>query len=208
MFRDHHKLHRHHGNFAIGRRGGHHHWGRGGSASWGFGDGGFPGGRKLSSSDLQLVILALLEERAAHGYELIKALEERSAGFYAPSPGMIYPALTWLEEVGYAAVAPEGHRKLYSLTDAGRAHLDANRQAAEAILDALTRIGGRMDQVREAFAGLDDLDPAASDDLHSARHALKHALARKRGCSPDEARRIVNILNRATAEILDRNSKK
>ena len=206
MFGDH--DHHHHSHFAIGRRGGRHHWGRGGGAPWSFGDGGIPGGRKLSSSDLQLVILALLEERPAHGYELIRAVEERSSGFYAPSPGVIYPALTFLEEVGYAAVAPEGHRKLYSLTDAGRAHLGANRLAAEAILDALTRIGGRMDQVREAYSGLDELDPGASDDLHGARHALKHALARKRGCPPDEARRIVDILNRATTEILGRSSKK
>ncbi|MGA2953759.1 MAG: PadR family transcriptional regulator [Caulobacteraceae bacterium] len=205
MFHDH--FHHHQGRFAIGRRGGRHHWGRGGGSPWGFGDGGIPGGRKLSSGDLQLVILALLEARPAHGYELIRAVEERSRGFYAPSPGVIYPALTYLEEVGYAAVAPEGHRKLYSLTDVGRAHLEANRLAAEAILDALTRIGGRMDEVRDAFAGFDDLDPRASDDLHSARHALKHALARKRGCSPDEARRIVDILNRATAEILGRNPK-
>ena len=115
---------------------------------------------------------------------------------------MIYPALTYLEEIGYAAVEPAGNRKLYSLTDAGRAHLEANRASAEAILDALARIGGRMEQVREAFAGFTDYDPAASDDLHQARHALKHALAHARGCSPDEARRIAEILNRATAEIL------
>jgi len=189
---------------AIGRHGGRHGWRRGGGGFWDFGDGGVPGGRKLSSADLQLVILALLEERPAHGYELIKAIEERSDGFYAPSPGVIYPALTYLEEIGYAAVEPQGNRKLYNLTDAGRAHLQANRVSAEAILDALSRIGGRMDDVREAFAGFGDIDPRASDDLHSARHALKHALARKRGCPPDEARRIAEILSRATAEILGR----
>jgi DNA-binding PadR family transcriptional regulator len=199
MFRDRHPFH------AIGRRGGRHRWDRGGAGPWGFGDGGFPGGRKLSAGDLQLVILALLQERPAHGYELIRAVEERSGGFYAPSPGVIYPALTYLDEIGYAAVEQAGNRKLYSLTDAGRAHLEANRASAEAILDALARIGGRMDQVREAFAGFTDFDPGASDDLHRARHALRHALVRKRGCSPEEARRIAEILNRATAEILSSN---
>lgn len=173
---------------------------------WGFGDGGVPGGRKLSSGDLQLIILALLEDRPAHGYELIKALEERSGGFYTPSPGVIYPALTYLEEIAHAAVEAQGNRKLYSLTDAGRAHLQANRANAEAILDALSRIGGRMDDVREAFAGFADIDPRATDDLHRARHALKHALLHKRGCSPEEARRIAEILSRATAEILGRKS--
>ena len=142
------------------------------------------GGRKLSSADLQLVILALLEERPGHGYDLIKTLEERSGGFYSPSSGVIYPALTYLEETGEAAVEPQGNRRLYSLTDVGRARLQANRAEAEAILAALSRIGGRMDQVREAFAGFDEIDPGGSDDLRRARHALKHALFQKRGWRP------------------------
>ena len=163
---------------------------------------GMPGGRKLSSADLQLVVLALLEKQPAHGYELIRAIEERSNGFYVPSPGVIYPALTYLDEIGHAAVEPDGNRKLYSLTEQGRQHLAANRAGAEAMLDALGRIGNRMEQVREAFAGLDALDPHAADDLHRARHGLKHALLRTRDCTPDEARRIALILDRATAEIL------
>jgi DNA-binding PadR family transcriptional regulator len=201
MFFDHHRP----PLFAIGRGRHRHGWGgRGGGGFWGGGDGGAPSGRKLSSADLQLVILALLEARPSHGYELIRVVEERSNGFYTPSPGVIYPALTYLEEIGHAAVTAEGNRKLYTITPAGRAHLEANRANAEAILEALSRVGGRMEEVREAFAGLDDLDPAASEDLHSARHALKHALRRKFGADPREARRIAEILNRATAEILGR----
>jgi len=184
-----------HGGFGLGPRGG----GRGF-----MGGGGVPGGRKLSSADLQLVVLALLERQPAHGYELIRTLEETSNGFYTPSPGVIYPALTYLEEIGYAGVEPDGNRKLYRITDAGLGHLDAHRAAAQATLDALSRIGERMEQVREAFAGLDALDPRAADDLHRARHALKHALFALRDCTPDEARRIATILNRATAEILRR----
>ncbi|HWK45579.1 MAG TPA: PadR family transcriptional regulator [Stellaceae bacterium] len=163
---------------------------------------GFPGGRKLGSAELQLVLLALLAERPAHGYELIRLLEERSSGFYAPSPGMIYPALTYLDEIGHAAVTPDGNRKLYSLTEAGRSHLTEHKAQAESILDALARIGGRMEQVREAFAGLGDADPQVADDLHSAKHSLKRALMRMRGCTPDEARRIAKILKDAAAEIL------
>ena len=170
------------------------------------GGGGMPGGRKLSSGDLQLVLLALLEAQPAHGYELIRAIEERSGGFYVPSPGVIYPALTYLTEIGHAAMAPDGQRKLYSLTEPGRQHLAANRPATDAMLDALGRFGRRMDHVREAFAGLDALDPRAADDLHQARHGLRHALLRTRDCSPDEARRIAAILDRATAEILQTRS--
>ena len=201
----------HHGRLrqlvhAIGHRGRHgfgHGFGGGFGRGGGFmGGEGFPGGRKLSSAELQLVLLALLAERPAHGYELIRMLEERSSGFYAPSPGMVYPALTYLDEIGHAAVTQDGNRKLYSITDAGQAHLAANRAQADIILDALTRIGGRMEQVREAFSGLGDADPQAADELHRARHALKHALMRKRGCAPDEARRIAQILHRATADIL------
>ncbi|WP_342627281.1 PadR family transcriptional regulator [Nguyenibacter vanlangensis] len=189
---------------AIGRRHGRRGFGRGfpGGFGQGFGGGDFPAGRKLSAEDLQLVLLALLAEQSAHGYELIRRIEERSGGFYAPSPGMVYPALTFLEEIGHAGVTQDGNRKLYSLTDAGRAHLDTHRGRAETILDALARIGGRMAEVREAFAGVDAADPQAADELHQARYALKHALIRKRDCSPAEARRIARILDRATAEIL------
>ncbi len=163
---------------------------------------GFPGGRRLGSAELQLLLLALLEEEPAHGYELIRTVEERSGGFYAPSPGMVYPALTFLDEVGHAAATAEGNRKLYALTDAGRAHLAAHREQATAILDALVRIGGRMEGVREALAGVEGADPQAAGELHQARHALKHALMRKRGCAPEEARRIAGILERAAAEVL------
>jgi DNA-binding PadR family transcriptional regulator len=190
---------------AIGHRGGRHgpgHGPRGGFGRAFMGGGDMPGSRKLSSTELQLVLLALLADQPAHGYELIKMLEERSGGFYAPSPGMIYPALTYLEEIGQAAVTQDGNRKLYTVTDEGRAHLAAHREQADTILDTLARIGGRMAEVREAFAGVADADPGASDELHQARHAIKHALMRKRGCPPDEARRIARILDRATAEIL------
>ena len=116
----------------IGRGRGRHGFGAFGGGFFGghgFGSGDFRMGRKLASGELQLVLLALLAEQPSHGYELIKALEERSGGFYAPSPGMVYPALTWLEEVGYASVAAEGAKKLYSVTDTGRKYLEEHREA-------------------------------------------------------------------------------
>jgi len=189
---------------AIGRRRhGLHGFGRGFGGGFMGGDG-FPSGRKLASAELQLVLLCLLAEQPAHGYELIKMLEERSGGFYAPSPGMIYPALTYLDEIGHAVATAEGNRKLYTITDAGRDHLAANKEQADMILLALSRIGGRMGDIREAFSGLQDADPDASDELHNARHALKHALMRCRGASAEEARRIAQILKKATAEILQK----
>jgi len=188
------------------------HGGAGFMGGMGRGGGGFRTGRKLGSADLQLIILALLADKPSHGYELIKALEERSGGFYSPSPGMIYPALTYLEEIGHATVEAEGAKKLYRITDAGRMHLDANRGLAEAILTTLERIGGKMEHVRRAFAGNagpddgEDEDPGPHDSgtLHAARWALKMALREKIHAGPDEARRIAEILRRAAAEILGR----
>src|SRR5271155_6053618 len=87
----------------IGRHGGHRRFGRGGGGFFG-GTGGndLPPARRLGATDLQLLILALLDAQSSHGYELIKTIEERSGGFYSPSPGVIYPALTYLEDVGHA----------------------------------------------------------------------------------------------------------
>ncbi|WP_234680652.1 PadR family transcriptional regulator [Bradyrhizobium monzae] len=201
--RDHRDFHfGHFAHFAMGRHGARHRFGRGGHGFFGRGGDEFPGARRLSSQDLQLVILALLAEKPAHGYELIKIIEDRSEGFYTPSPGVIYPALTYLEEVGHANVAQDGGRKLYSITPQGEAHLAEQRGTADAILQALSRIGRRMDEVREAFAGVSDLDADASDELHRARHSLKRALRSKQGGDSAEARRVAAILDRAAAEIL------
>jgi DNA-binding PadR family transcriptional regulator len=180
-------------------------FGGGGPGGFGgdFGDG-MPRGRKFSSDDLQLLLLALLDQEPSHGYELIKALEARSNGFYSPSPGMVYPALTYLEELGYVTVELEGNRKRYALSDAGREHLNANRERAELMLAKLTHIARKMDMVRRALSGEEPADQPEGDwlpELVKARHALKHALMRRTDAAADEQRRIAAILARATAEI-------
>jgi DNA-binding PadR family transcriptional regulator len=169
----------------------------------GFGDGdGFGRGRKFSSEDLQLMLLALLAERPSHGYELIKALDARSNGFYSPSPGMVYPALTYLEELGYVSVTLEGNRKRYELSDEGRAHLEANRDRADLILAKLTHFGRKMELMRRAMAGEDPAEGSAwVRELIEARGALKRALLRRTDAAPEEQRRIADILARATKEI-------
>jgi len=160
----------------------------------------------------------LLAEQPSHGYELIKALDTRSSGFYSPSPGMVYPALTYLEEVGYVASQAEGNRKRYALTDAGRTHLDAQRERVDTLFARLTHLARKMEFMRRAFAGeasgagasgADAPGAAAPDEAQAgwlpefvdARVALKHALLHKSAASPDEQRRIAAILRRAIAEI-------
>lgn len=188
--------------FATGRHrhGGFGHLAAGLMGGRGVGGPGFRAGRKFAAADLQLILLALLASQPSHGYELIKSLEERSGGFYTPSPGVIYPALTYLEEIGYATVAAEGSKKLYSITDAGRAHLEEHREAVDATLAQLEHIGRRMGRVRDAFSGFDDEDETS--EVFKARRDLKHALREKRHASAEERTRVAEILRRAAAEIM------
>ncbi len=97
-------------------------------------------GRMFDSGDLRLVILALVAEKPRHGYEIIKALEERVGGGYSPSPGVVYPTLTLIEDMGYAtAVQEQGGRKLYTLTAEGEAFLTTNRAQVDAIFARFER---------------------------------------------------------------------
>jgi len=178
-------------------------------------------GRKLAAADLQLLLLALLNEKPSHGYELIKALEERSAGFYSPSPGVIYPALSYLGDVGHATVESEGARKRYHITDEGRAYLEQHRATVDVILDGLARIGGKMAHVRHVFTGEPppdrhghergrgrerDRSTHDPDSIRAAGRALKDALDQKRHAAPEESARVAAILRRAVAEILGEDS--
>ena len=207
----HHHHHDHeHAGFAPHHRhgpggpGGHHGRGRG-PGGFGFSDdGGLPRGRKLSSDDLQLLLLALIAEQPSHGYELIRALEARSGGFYVPSPGMMYPALAAMEDLGWVTIELEGTRKRYALSDDGRAHLDANREHVDMLLARLQEAARKMELMRSALAEGEEGPGgrgAFSAELHDARHALKRAMASRAGASAEEQQRIAAILMRAAAEI-------
>ncbi|WP_238877547.1 PadR family transcriptional regulator [Achromobacter xylosoxidans] len=183
--------------------------GGGGDADDSFGGDGrhFARGRKVTADDLQLMLLGLLEQNPSHGYELIKALGAMSNGFYTPSPGMVYPALTYLEELGYATVEQEGSKKRYHLADAGRAHLQANRERLSVMFNKLKHVARKMDWMRQAWSGeprvaAGDEDAAGwIDEFVHARQAIRHALLQRTDASPAEQRRIAAILRRATEEI-------
>lgn len=214
--RQHHGGHHHdhhHGGHHFGRHG--HGMGRGHGGHHGLpggpgpGLGGFERGRKLGSDDLQLLILALLAQRASHGYELIKEFDQRSGGYYVPSPGMIYPALSYLEEVGYASVEVEGAKKRYSVTVAGLAQLDEHRSAVEAMWAQLATFGERMARLREDAPSDDALQSPGRrgrhdphDALHAAVDALRTALHDRHHAAPDERNRIAALLAEVTAAIL------
>ena len=175
----------------------------------GFGGGDFRTGRKLSSADLQLLILALLAEKPRHGYELIKAFEERSKGFYSPSPGMVYPALTYLEELGHARVEADGTRKLYHITQEGTDYLQQHRATVDSIFAQLQQVGQKMDRMREFFSGEEDGDQDAGHggrgrafrEVWMAYRELGMALRHIGAHGSSDHQKIIEILRRANEEV-------
>ena len=133
------------------------------------GDGEMTRGRMLAQGDLRLIALALIEAQPRHGYDIIKVLEEKTAGLYAPSPGVVYPTLTFLEDVGYLTSQPEGAKKLYVITAEGSAHLAENRAIADAVLDRLTAFGERAVLMRQR----------GNDEAESARPNCRRCCARR-----------------------------
>ena len=117
----------------------------------------------FEQGDLKYVILQLLDEKPRHGYEIIKALEERFGGMYSPSAGTVYPTLTLLEDLGYASVSvEEGGKKIYSITDEGRAYLAQNRSAVDDIFERITELGATFlsDAVMDLNRGIRDIAQA------------------------------------------------
>jgi len=152
-------------------RGGRGRFGRhGGPHDGGPREGGGRGGRFFEQGQLRLVLLGMIAEAPRHGYELIKAIEDRLGGGYSPSPGVIYPTLTLLSELGYTTVSDtEGGRKLYTITDPGRAHL-AENQAVVAMIFA------RIDRASAAAPG--ERPPQLVRAIENMKTALRLRLER------------------------------
>jgi DNA-binding PadR family transcriptional regulator len=102
----------------------------------------------FDAGELRLVLLLLMQAEPRHGYDLIRDIEERSGGSYAPSPGIVYPTLTMLEEIGHiAATQSEGAKRLYAITVEGRAYLDERRAEAEHAMARIEALAQRTSQV-------------------------------------------------------------
>ncbi|WP_225768639.1 PadR family transcriptional regulator [Inquilinus sp. Marseille-Q2685] len=213
MFGRHHRGHCGDDEMWAGGRGRGGRWGHGfGGGFGGRGFGGFGGGgdlmragRMLAQGDLRLLALALIEEQPRHGYEIIKLIEEKTGGWYSPSPGTVYPTLTYLEEAGYVTVEAEGSKKLYRITDEGRAYLDANRGIVDAVLGRLAAAGEKIAWVNKMMGGERDRERERSSRLPSlvvaALDNLREATEQKLAEDADAETRIVEILARAAAEI-------
>ncbi len=168
------------GNLFGGREfGGREFGGRGGRGE----------GRGFGHGGLRLVLLKLIDEKPSHGYELIKAVEERFKGGYSPSPGVIYPTLSWLEDEGFITIAVgEDGRKQASITDAGKAYLAEKAEDVDRLFDMMN----------DERADMGDYAP-----LFRAMHNLKGAL-KTRGMKPmnkSEIEAIVDLIDDVAKKI-------
>ena len=150
------------------------------------------GGRFFDHGELRLLTLRLIAEKPRHGYEIIKAIEEMSAGAYAPSPGVIYPTLTMLEELGQVTVTPqEGGKKLHTITPEGERALAEAAPQVEAILTRMAAAGG-------------DNPGASAMQVLRAMHNLKTALRfrlTRGGLSEAQLASIVTTIDEAARRV-------
>ena len=144
----------------FGHRGFGHRRGRDGE-----GRGGPRGRRMFDGGELRLVLLKLIADEPRHGYDLIRQVEELTGGAYAPSPGIVYPTLTLLDDMGLIeAQQAEGAKKLFAVTDAGTAHLAENAEVGRGADGAAGRGGGRTRPHRQCLGPPGDGKLARSAD--------------------------------------------
>jgi DNA-binding PadR family transcriptional regulator len=160
--------------------GGHHRWGH------------FGQGRPEAAFEkgaLKLVILDLLKDKPAHGYELIKALEEKSHGMYTPSAGSIYPILQLLADMGYLSASESGGKKTYTITDSGRQHLEQNREGLDHIHEFARHHwhGEGKGQLKDTMV-----------ELHELGHMFR---SRVRNLSEEQLAKVHGVVSKASAEI-------
>ena len=177
--------------------------GRGWSGSWGpfqwdIGDEGWGGrrGRRarrmFESGELRLVLLKLIADEPRHGYDLIRAIEELTGGEYAPSPGVVYPTLTLLQDMGLIEEAEgKGPRKPFQATDEGRAHLEERSEEIEALFERLNDLKPRHSDM----AG-----PAIGRAVRNLMTALSHRIGRD-GLDEELLHEIAAILDEAAQRV-------
>ena len=119
-------------------------------------------GSSFQKGDLKYVILNLMKEKPRHGYEIIRELEEQSHGMYKPSPGVIYPTLQMLEEMGYAVSTEQESKKVYTITEEGQRFLEQQKDQANGVRSQIKRKWsfkniGRMTMVMKEYHSIEDL---------------------------------------------------
>jgi len=169
------------GDFPFGN------WGRrwGGPQGFGFDFGDFfgPGPRSrerfFGRGDLRVVILELLKDQPRHGYDIIRALEERMRGHYRPSPGSVYPTLQMLEDLGYVTSTQQDGKKIYTITDEGRRYLDEQQSTVDDIRSRM-RAGWDAAQRPEVSDLMHEVQQLARALFRLGTHSLQDADRLKR----------------------------
>ena len=146
-----------------------------------------PKWKMFERGDLKFVILRLLSERPMHGYEVMKALEEESGGYYKPSPGSVYPTLQMLEDAGYLQCEEKDGKKIYSVTDAGREYLEENEDVVDDVFERVEQFtdryfGREMRSIKKSFSRMAQLTfdeafrwGAEREDLKAISEILENA---------------------------------
>ena len=141
--------------------------------------------------DLKFVILRLVSRTPMHGYEVMKALEKESRGYYRPSPGSVYPTLQMLEDEGYLTVEEKDGKKVYSITDEGTAYLEDNEDVVDDVFE-------RVEQFTDRFFGRDMKELSRS---FSQLAQITFDQAFQWGADPEDLARMSEILERAVQEM-------
>jgi len=166
--------------------------GRGGWGGWGGGRRGRDRKRMFSGGELRLVLLKLIVDQPRHGYELIKAIEDMTGGEYAPSPGVVYPTLTMLEDMGLIAEKKsKDSKKVFEATDEGRAHLDENPEEVDELIE---RLEGHGHQRRRGQR------PEIGRAIGNLMTALRNRIAHE-GWNDELLEEVVDILDEAAQRI-------
>lgn len=189
-----HRGHGRWGEFHAGPRGFGRHGRHSGRGGWDVDEPGRHGGgrhRLFDGSDLRLVLLKLIAEKPRHGYDLIRAVEERTGGAYAPSPGIVYPSLTMLNEMGFIdEQLAEGARKVFAITAQGTAHLEEHAAEVAAMLARLDELGAMRERT--------DAIPMRRA-LHNLRSVLQHRLGE--GLDKEKLHEAVALIDEAARKI-------
>jgi DNA-binding PadR family transcriptional regulator len=200
--------HRHGPDFHAAKGGNFKRHMMGGGPGRGFGRGfdddgqGPRGGRFLGQGDIRVLVLGLIEKEARHGYEIIKQIEDLSLEAYSPSPGVIYPTLTYLEEAGYVTAEMDGTKKRYAITQEGRAYLDENRAMADAIMERLTLIRERVRRFRDEQGAREGSEgPSLPRSVDAAMMNLREVISRRLAKDASETTMIVKRLLEIAEEL-------
>ncbi len=189
--------------WGVGRHGRGRHgrgFGWGGRHGRGDGDDTMRAGRMLAQGDLRLIALALIAEQPRHGYDIIKVFEEKTSGWYSPSPGIVYPTLTYLDEAGYLTSQADGSKRLYTITAEGQAHLTENRAFVDVLLERIAEAGERFARQREET---DDgrHGPRVPRLVRAALENLREVAAERLKDDADAEAKVVDVLARAAADL-------